>query len=137
MIGDVGERFFVAGVLTHVPGDNIIAVDRSSPDRGQGWATFLADDPSDLTDLSKLEDPIRNDVGQRGNWMLRAYVGVGGVICGDVNDDEVVDADDLFAVVADWGPCATPCPPTCDADLDGSCQVGFEDLLIVLRHWSW
>ena len=35
-----------------------------------------------------------------------------------------------------WGPCPELCPPSCAADLDGDCQVGVVDFLILLANWS-
>jgi hypothetical protein len=51
---------------------------------------------------------------------------------GDVNGDDVVDVQDLIAVIAAWGPCGEECP----ADLNGDGVVDVLDLLIVLVNWS-
>ena len=42
----------------------------------------------------------------------------------------------LLALLAAWGPCAAPCPPGCPADLDGDCQVGITDFLLLLGNWG-
>ena len=39
-------------------------------------------------------------------------------------------------LLAAWGGCADPCPPSCPADLDGDCNVGITDFLILLANWS-
>jgi subtilisin family serine protease len=50
---------------------------------------------------------------------------------GDVNDDGVVDAEDLLAVLAAWGPCGE-----CPEDINGDGTVDTEDLTILLANWS-
>ena len=39
-------------------------------------------------------------------------------------------------LLAAWGECADPCPPSCPADLDGDFDVGITDFLILLANWS-
>ncbi|UCD76006.1 MAG: hypothetical protein JSV91_03605 [Phycisphaerales bacterium] len=53
----------------------------------------------------------------------------------DVNADGVVDIDDVFAVLGDWGPCPDP-PAACPADVDESGVVDIDDLFEVLANWS-
>ncbi len=43
---------------------------------------------------------------------------------------------DLLTLLANWGPCPDPCPPSCSADLDGDCTVGIFDLVTLLAHWG-
>ena len=52
------------------------------------------------------------------------------------NVDDVVDVNDLLAVINTWGACPAPCPPTCAADIDGDCQVSINDLLAVINAWG-
>ncbi len=59
-----------------------------------------------------------------------------GVVPGDVDGNGVVDVADLIAVLAAWGPCPDPCPPSCVGDIDGDCAVGVPDLLAVLVNWG-
>lgn len=54
----------------------------------------------------------------------------------DINDDGTVGIVDLLALLAAWGPCPQPCPPSCPADIDGDCAVGILDLLLLLARWS-
>ena len=54
---------------------------------------------------------------------------------GDLDGDGTVDADDLLALLAAWGPCPNPGEP-CQADLDGDGEVGTSDLLILLANWG-
>ena len=49
----------------------------------------------------------------------------------DVNGDGLVRADDLFAVLAAWGPCKD-----CPEDVDDSGTVDFRDLLFILLLWG-
>ena len=55
---------------------------------------------------------------------------------GDLDFTGVVDMDDLTQVLAEWGPCPDPCPPTCGSDINGDCVVSTEDLLMVLGTWG-
>ncbi len=57
-------------------------------------------------------------------------------ITGDLNGDGVVGISDFLDLLAQWGACPTPCPPTCLADLDGDCQVGIVDFLALLANWG-
>ncbi|UCD76464.1 MAG: hypothetical protein JSV91_05975 [Phycisphaerales bacterium] len=52
----------------------------------------------------------------------------------DLNDDGTVDIDDLFAVLAAWG----PCPPDqfCEADFDYSGEVDIDDIFSILAAWG-
>ncbi|UCD76840.1 MAG: right-handed parallel beta-helix repeat-containing protein [Phycisphaerales bacterium] len=52
----------------------------------------------------------------------------------DVNGDGVVDIDDVFAVLAAWGPCDDP--DDCPADVNGDGTVDIDDLFEVLANWS-
>ncbi len=56
----------------------------------------------------------------------------GDEVPGDVNGDGVVDVVDMLALLAAWGPCATPCP----ADLDGDGVVSITDFLQLLGNWG-
>lgn len=55
-------------------------------------------------------------------------------IYGDVNSDGVVDIDDVFAILADWGPCDDP--SDCPADVNGDENVDIDDLFEVLANWT-
>ena len=50
---------------------------------------------------------------------------------GDVNGDDVVNVDDLLAVLDDWGICGG-----CPADIDGDGDVDVNDLLVVVGEWG-
>ena len=50
---------------------------------------------------------------------------------GDVNSDGTVDIDDLFAILAAWGPC-DGCPE--DVNADG--VVDIDDIFEVLANWG-
>jgi hypothetical protein len=55
---------------------------------------------------------------------------------GDLDGNGTVGTGDLLAMLAAWGPCPDPCPPSCSADLDANCSVGTADLLILLANWG-
>jgi hypothetical protein len=56
----------------------------------------------------------------------------------DINNDGSVDADDLLAVITQWGACS-PSPLLCPADIapaGGDGSVGVNDLLKVIAMWG-
>ncbi len=55
---------------------------------------------------------------------------------GDVDRDGIVNVVDLVGLIAEWGPCPGPCPPSCAADFDDDCQVDVTDLIILLANWG-
>jgi hypothetical protein len=48
----------------------------------------------------------------------------------------IVNVDDLLAVIGGWGPCASPCSPSCIADVVQDCVVNVDDLLAVIGAWG-
>jgi len=48
----------------------------------------------------------------------------------------IVRINDFLLLLGLWGPCPDPCPPSCNADLDGDCTVGIADFLMLLANWS-
>lgn len=63
------------------------------------------------------------------------------VMMGDLNADGVVNVSDLFALLAAFGPCDAPCPPSCTGDITGpagtvDCRVDVYDLFALLSNWS-
>jgi hypothetical protein len=57
-------------------------------------------------------------------------------IPGDLDGDGHVTVLDFLLLLAAWGPCPDPCPPSCAADLDGDCQIGVLDFLALLANWG-
>jgi hypothetical protein len=55
---------------------------------------------------------------------------------GDLDCDEHVGVTDFLLLLAAWGPCPAPCPPSCPADLDWDCTVGVTDFLLLLAGWG-
>jgi choice-of-anchor B domain-containing protein len=55
---------------------------------------------------------------------------------GDVDGDGTVGVSDFLLLLAAWGPCPDPCPPSCAADFDGDCMVSVSDFLILLANWG-
>lgn len=58
---------------------------------------------------------------------------------GDLNADNVIDVDDLLAVIGAWGQCP-PFPGNCGADIapapNGDGAVNVNDLLAVIGAWG-
>ncbi len=50
----------------------------------------------------------------------------------DANGDQVVDVQDLIAVINAWG----PCPNGCDADSNGDLVIDVIDLIAVISGWG-
>jgi uncharacterized protein (TIGR03437 family) len=59
-----------------------------------------------------------------------------GLVTGDLDRDGSVGVLDFLALLAAWGPCSAPCPPSCAADFDSDCEVGVTDFLILLASWG-
>ena len=57
-------------------------------------------------------------------------------VLGDLDGDGTVGIIDFLILLASWGPCEDPCPPSCPADLSGDCVVGVADLLLLLANWG-
>ena len=57
-------------------------------------------------------------------------------VLGDLDGDGIVGINDFLALLAAWGPCGEPCPPSCAGDLDRDCTVGIQDFLMLLANWS-
>lgn len=53
---------------------------------------------------------------------------------GDLNEDDQVDVDDLFLLLAAWGPCDDP--DDCPADLNNDGSVDIDDLFLLLANWG-
>ncbi len=65
-----------------------------------------------------------------GSWFATSGVP------GDLDGDGHVGIADFLMLLASWGPCDPPCPPSCPADLDGDCDVGITDMLTLLASWG-
>ncbi len=63
---------------------------------------------------------------------------------GDLDGDGDVGIEDFLFLLASWGPCPTPCPPTCVADIASSpsamptfdCTVDINDMQTLLGNWG-
>ncbi len=91
--------------------------------------------------------PATADMAPPGFYMLfvvdadgvpsqASLVQVGSDPVGDLDGDGSVGILDFLALLAAWGPCPAPCPPSCLGDLDGDCSVGINDFLILLANWG-
>ncbi len=80
----------------------------------------------DLALIDELADVV---ILQRNSGTLAG-------VPGDLDGDCTVNVPDLLTLLAAWGPCPAPCPPTCVADVNGDCMVGVPDLLALLANWG-
>jgi len=64
------------------------------------------------------------------DW-VREHLAGEGACAGDTNHDDVVDTDDLLAVLAAWGSCEG-----CAADVNEDGLVNTDDLLLLLSAWG-
>lgn len=94
--------------------------------------------PADLTtDLDgnarRVDDPDTDDTGQGDGPIvdIGAYEYQPEDCPADVNGDAVVDIDDLFQVLGQWGPC-----DDCAEDVTDDGTVNIEDVFAVLGAWG-
>ncbi len=59
-----------------------------------------------------------------------------GSYCVDLTGDNLVNIDDIFAVLGYWGQCADPCPPACPGDINLDCSVNIDDIFALLGQWG-
>ncbi len=79
----------------------------------------------------------RNDAGDAYAQNVNGDGSLGApAIPGDLDGDGHVTITDFLALLAAWGPCDEPCPPSCSGDLDGDCVVGIVDFLTLLANWG-
>lgn len=81
-----------------------------------------------------------NDAGQiighgKHFGLPRTFL-LGPITPGDLDGDGHVNVVDLFQLLARWGDCSEPCPPSCAADLNGDCMVSVLDLFLLLSNWG-
>jgi predicted outer membrane repeat protein len=83
-----------------------------------------------------VDDPCREDTGLGDPLIvdMGAYE-FPGRSC-DLDGDGVVGITDFLELLAEWGACPDPCPPSCPADFDGDCIVGITDFLLLLGEWG-
>ncbi len=105
----------------------------SSRDNGTTWIKDGLDLPNvNIGDLAinRLDDTLVAATYGRGAWMADLPPDPN---TPDLNGDGVVDAADLAALLAAWGPCA---PGSCPGDLNGDGLVDGADLAILLAAWG-
>jgi hypothetical protein len=83
-----------------------------------------------------VNDPCREDTGLGGPPVadMGAYEFQNGSC--DLDGSGTVGVGDFLDLLAAWGDCPDPCPPSCPADFDGDCTVGVGDFLILLANWG-
>jgi len=86
--------------------------------------------------LGSIDGPIYGTGYFVDSFINFDMVEVGGATPGDIDGDGIVGIDDFLLLLAAWGPCAAPCPPSCRPDFDGDCVVGIADFLTLLANWG-
>ncbi|UCD74514.1 MAG: S8 family serine peptidase [Phycisphaerales bacterium] len=96
----------------------------------------------DLTP-QEVRDLLRDNSDDLGDPGFDIYFGYGRINAantiaaistpcpGDANEDDVVDIDDVFAVLGAWGPCND-----CPEDVNGDGVVDIDDIFDVLANWG-
>ena len=115
----------------------------TGPEVDGGWfkKEFLVGDFVDLTNRFVIRfiasDTDPQSVVEAGvDGVQLSRLDCGAAVPGDLDGDGIVGITDFLILLAEWGPCADPCPPACLGDLDGSCSVDVNDFLILLANWT-
>ena len=108
---------------------NLVA---SNPDEINGLANRVAISPDGQVALVQGSEPSASG----GNMLGYFYTPATCTAAADLDGDGDVDINDFLTLLASWGPCAAPCPPSCVADIDNDCEVGISDLLALLATWG-
>jgi hypothetical protein len=104
------------------------------------WAGSVTDLNDLLIEPGKVFLRDRPAIADNGTIVVRGSLGnafVGVVLApvsanaGDTNCDQIVDVDDLLAVINNWGQCIG-----CPADLNADETVDSSDLMLVISHWT-
>lgn len=126
------RNFFDKGIELHYTvnggSEQMVAMKHSG---GQVYRGELPGQPAGSAIEYWVEATDFNDnvgVGTPKNFTVAAV--------GDIDCSGGVDTVDLLDLLANWGPCADPCPPSCAGDLDGDCEVSTTDLLALLANWG-
>ena len=124
---------------------NLETVGPAGPEVGGGWfrKEFLVADIAGIVNSDQFRVRfLASDLGA-GSVVEAGVDGVevfsyvcDGTVLGDLDDDGIVGANDFLILLAEWGPCDQPCPPSCAADLDDDCTVGVNDFLLLLANWT-
>ncbi|UCD75470.1 MAG: hypothetical protein JSV91_00845 [Phycisphaerales bacterium] len=99
--------------------------------RGSGGGAGIDLAPLGLTEISfvRISNPADSDQTPE----IDAVADVSPRLPGDANLDGIVNIDDVFEVLARWGPAR---PDGWDAEFTGDGVVNIDDLFIVLANWS-
>jgi hypothetical protein len=149
---DSTGNIFVSGYRAHFPAvteiDGLLA--RFSPQSYVPWTTHFATNALDVGYGLVVDDA--DDVivtGVTGGELGGPFLGGNGdvflakfapaLMLGDITGDGSVNADDVLAVIVDWGQCLPP-PADCPADIAphpaGNQAVDSDDLIMVIVNWD-
>jgi hypothetical protein len=127
----IGSRVDIDGEFTWDP--SMPAVSSAASSKSRLVATLAPDGNGAL--LAWIDG--RNDAGDVYAQRINADGSLGAdEVLGDLDGDGVVNVVDFLLLLAAWGPCPDPCPPSCPEDLDGDCLVNVVDFLILLGNWG-
>jgi hypothetical protein len=122
LVGDSGLAFFGGG--------NVVSL--SQVDNVEHLYVLDLEPGEYVLELRRLDNEIEFPAYETAVAWLLPDPG----ITGDLDGDCVVGITDFLKLLARWGPCPEPCPPSCPADLDGDCEVGVTDFLALLANWT-
>jgi hypothetical protein len=106
-----------------------------------GYEIF-ADNSNNLTVVGSTRSanfpvtPWAYDVTHNSPGVQDAFVTMLDLCPMDVDNDGEIGVTEFLDLLAAWGPCPDPCPPSCPTDFDGNCDVGIADFLILLANWG-
>jgi hypothetical protein len=122
--------------------DRLVTLTPDAPLPGDDYTLTISDGIVDVAAGLSLDGELSDSADPQALPSGDGLPGGDGVVrftanlLGDINGDGIVDITDFLLMLAAWGPCPQPCPPSCSGDLDGSCAVDVNDFLILLANWS-
>ncbi len=94
-------------------------------------------DADNLPDIIAVNGPNPAKYGDDSQGSVDVLLNALATPCdADLNEDDQVDIDDIFAILGLWGDCDDPCPPCCTGDLTEDCTVNIEDIFAILGMWG-
>lgn len=122
--------------------DDNLVLRAKAPGHNEGVNGLIPLDRGDVDDNSNTNEQLPLDFYGYGWQRIDQYVGIVDmgayeIVCqGDVDGSGEVDIDDIFQILANWGPCQHDSPDEYPADVDFSCSVDIDDLFAALGNWG-
>jgi hypothetical protein len=150
---DASGNIFVSGLVSHIPAVTQIdaLLTKFSANGNPLWTRYISTTALDISYGVTVD--AEHDVivaGVTGGELGGPFLGGNGDVflakfapdsssLGDITGDGSVNADDVLAVIVDWGNCPTP-PNDCPADIAphpiGNEAVDSDDLIMVIVNWD-